>query len=50
MAKGFTVKAKSPVAAKAKKEPEWDIDAIKARMKGKTSVFCLQVVDVLTFF
>ena len=24
MAKGFTVKAKSPVAAKPKKEPKWD--------------------------
>ena len=37
MAKGFTVKAKAPVA----KVAEWDIDAIKARMKGKTIVFCL---------
>ena len=37
MAKGFTVKANAP---KPKKE-EWDIDAIKARMKGKTIVFCL---------
>ena len=37
MAKGFTVKANAP---KVKKE-EWDIDAIKARMKGKTIVFCL---------
>ena len=46
MAKGFTVKANAPKVKKA----EWDIDAIKARMKGKTSVFCLQVVDVLTFF
>ena len=39
MAKGFTVKAKNPV--KKKQEPEWDIDAIKARMRGKTIVFCL---------
>ena len=38
MAKGFTVKANVPKKAK---EPEWDIDAIKARMKGKTIVFCL---------
>ena len=38
MAKGFTVKANVP---KKSKEPEWDIDAIKARMKGKTIVFCL---------
>ena len=37
MAKGFTVKANAP----KKKEPDWDIDAIKARMKGKTIVFCL---------
>ena len=37
MAKGFTVKAKAPVA----KQAEWDIDGIKARMKGKTIVFCL---------
>jgi len=37
MAKGFTVKANAP----KKKEAEWDIDAIKARMKGKTIVFCL---------
>ena len=37
MAKGFTVKANAP---KPKKE-DWDIDAIKARMKGKTIVFCL---------
>ena len=38
MAKGFTVKANAP---KAKKAPEWDIGAIKKRMKGKTIVFCL---------
>ena len=37
MAKGFTVKASAP----KKKEAEWDIDAIKARMKGKKIVFCL---------
>ena len=37
MAKGFTVKAKTPT----KKPPEWDIDTIKKRMKGKTIVFCL---------
>ena len=37
MAKGFTVKAAAP---KAKAE-SWDYDAIKARMKGKTIVFCL---------
>ena len=37
MAKGFTVKANTPKP----KEAEWDIEAIKARMKGKTIVFCL---------
>ena len=37
MAKGFTVKANAP----KKKAPDWDYDAIKARMKGKTIVFCL---------
>ena len=38
MAKGFTVKAKTP----PKKEgPEWDYAKIKNRMKGKTVVFCL---------
>ena len=37
MAKGFTVKAAAP----KKKEADYDIDAIKARMKGKTIVFCL---------
>ena len=37
MAKGFTVKANAPT----KKKEEWDIDAIKARMKGKAIVFCL---------
>ena len=37
MAKGFTVKANTTKP----KAPAWDIDAIKARMKGKTIVFCL---------
>jgi len=37
MAKGFKVKT---VATK-QKGPEWDIDAIKERMKGKKIVFCL---------
>ena len=44
MAKGFTVKAKNPSAIKGggnKDKPQWDIDAIKARMRGKTIVFCL---------
>ena len=38
MAKGFTVKTVPPKKAK---EPEWDIDSIKARFKGKKIVFCL---------
>ena len=38
MAKGFTVKANAP---KPKKTEDWDIAAIKERMKGKTIVFCL---------
>ena len=37
MAKGFTVKAAAP----KKKKEEWDIPAIKERMRGKTIVFCL---------
>ena len=39
MAKGFTVKAKAPTAEK--KKVDWDIEAIKERMRGKTVVFCL---------
>ena len=43
MAKGFTVKAKNPTSHKsgAQDKPQWDIDAIKARMRGKAIVFCL---------
>ena len=42
MAKGFTVKAATPkVSSKKAAGPEWDYEAIKARMKGKTIVFCL---------
>ena len=41
MAKGFTVKAKTPVAAKAKKEPEWDFAKAKEMIRGKSVVFCL---------
>jgi len=37
MAKGFTVKANKPTT----KAGDWDIAAIKERMKGKTVVFCL---------
>jgi len=38
MAKGFTVKAKAPTKDNGS---EWDIEAIKARMRGKKIVFCL---------
>lgn len=38
MAKGFTVKAKTPTA---KKEPEWDFERAKELLKGKAIVFCL---------
>ena len=39
MAKGFTVKAKPPTSRK--KTEDWDINAIKERMRGKAIVFCL---------
>tara|TARA_R100001440_G_scaffold73209_1_gene97578 strand:+ start:26 stop:919 length:894 start_codon:yes stop_codon:yes gene_type:complete len=38
MAKGFTVKAKSPVAKKA---PEWDYELARQLVRGRTFVFCL---------
>ena len=41
MAKGFTVKAATPKVAKKAAGPEWDYQAIKERMRGKTIVFCL---------
>ena len=42
MAKGFTVKASlSKGGGKKTNQPEWDHDDIKARMRGKTVVFCL---------
>ena len=37
MSKGFTVKTNAPT----NKEPNWDFEAIKERMKGKSIVFCL---------
>ena len=37
MAKGFTVKAKTPTAS----EPEWDYNLAREMVKGKTIVFCL---------
>ena len=39
MAKGFTVKAKTPQVPN--KEEEWDYDKAKELVKGKTIVFCL---------
>ena len=39
MAKGFTVKAKSPVAKQ--KAPEWDYNLARQLIRGKTIVFCL---------
>ena len=39
MAKGFTVKAKSPVKKKA--TPQYDYAKAKEMIKGKTVVFCL---------
>ena len=38
MAKGFTVKAKTPTTTKA---PEWDYDRAREIIKGKAIVFCL---------
>ena len=40
MAKGFTVKAKSPVKKKAT-TPQYDYAKAKEMIKGKTVVFCL---------
>ena len=39
MAKGFTVKAKTPVVKK--ETTEWDYDKARELIKGKTVVFCL---------
>ena len=43
MAKGFTVKTVPPKKAKA---PEWDYDAIKARMKGKKIVIDIYILSM----
>ena len=40
MAKGFTVKAKSPTINKSSK-PEWDYNKARELVKGKSIVFCL---------
>ena len=39
MAKGFTVKAKTP--STQTKKPEWDYDKARELIKGKSVVFCL---------
>ena len=41
MAKGFTVKAKSPVTKKKDATEEWDYALAREMVKGKTVVFCL---------
>ena len=41
MAKGFTVKAKTPVKKKAATTPQYDYAKAKEMIKGKTVVFCL---------
>ena len=38
MAKGFTVKAKTP---STQKKQEWDYDKARQLVKGKSVVFCL---------
>ena len=44
MAKGFTVKAKTPVKKKAPSTPQYDYAKAREMIKGKTVVFCLLVV------
>ena len=39
MAKGFTVKAKAPIAKSAPQE--WDYDLARQMIQGKSIVFCL---------
>jgi len=46
MAKGFTVKTVAPKP----KEQDWDIDAIKERMRESQLYFVFLVVGVLLFF
>ena len=41
MAKGFTVKAKTPTKKKAPVTPQYDYAKAKEMIKGKTVVFCL---------
>ena len=42
MAKGFTVKAKTPPkGTEANKATEWDYDKAKEMLRGKSIVFCL---------
>ena len=46
MAKGFTVKAKSPVSKKPA-EAEWDYAKAREMVKGKTVVFCLPGLSLI---
>ena len=46
MAKGFKVKTVAP----KQKGPEWDIDAIKERMKGRRLSSAFPVEDALISF
>ena len=41
MAKGFTVKAKTPTKGGKKKEIEYDYEKAKELIKGKAGVLCL---------
>ena len=48
MAKGFTVKAKSPVAKQ--KAPEWDYNLARQLIRGKTMFFAYQVEEYHIIF
>ena len=41
MAKGFTVKAKTPSGSNKPTQQEWDYDKAREMIKGKTVVLCL---------
>ena len=46
MAKGFTVKAKTPVKKKAATTPQYDYAKAREMIKGKTVVFCLSLIHI----
>ena len=48
MAKGFTVKAKTPTTAK--KEAEWDYDAARQMVQGKQLYFAYLVEEYHMLF